>query len=151
MANTFYQVYIHYIFSTKNRKPLIRPEFEKRLWSYISGIGNEQGYPVLAIGGMADHLHILVSLSPTVSFSKTIQSLKGSSSKWMNDNFYEDSRQFKWQSGYGAFSIGRSGLTSTKKYIHNQKKHHHNRTYEEEFLGFLKKYQIEYDERFLWG
>ena len=151
MANSYHQIYIHYIFSTKNHHPLIQPDFEKRLYKYISGIGREQEFPVLASGGMADHLHLLVSLSPMGSVSKTIQAIKGSSSKWINDCFYPKQRQFKWQSGYGAFSVGRSGINKLTSYIKNQKTHHKRMTFKEEYRKLLKKYGVSWDEKYVWG
>ena len=150
MGKSFHQIYVHYVFSTKKRQPIIHPDYEKKLWSYISGIGKQQGYPVLAAGGMADHLHLLVSISQTVSISKIIQTIKGNSSKWVNDNYYNDTRPFQWQTGYGAFSVSRSGINKVIAYIHNQKKHHQAVTFKEEFLMLLKKHKIEYDERYLW-
>ncbi len=151
MANSYHQVYVHYIFSTKNRKPLIQPKFEKRLWSYTSTIGKNKGYPVIAAGGMGDHLHLLVSLSHNVSVSKTIQTIKGSASKWINDQFYKDKRQFRWQSGYAAFSVSHSGLKWVVAYIRNQKKHHEKMTFREEYLRFLKKHGISWDDRYVLG
>ena len=151
MAKSYHQIYIHYIFSTKKRAPMIEPKFEKRLWSYIAGIGAEQGYPVISAGGMADHLHLLVGLSPVVSVSKAIQTIKGSSSKWINDTFFADTRQFKWQEGYSAFSVSPSGLNRTKFYIANQKAHHKTMTFEQEYLKFLKIHNIKYDEKYIWG
>lgn len=150
MAKTYHQIYIHYIFSTKNRHPLIQPEFENRLYKYISGIGHEQGFPILAAGGMGDHLHLLISLSPVVSVSKTIQTIKGSSSKWINDCFYPEQRQFKWQTGYGAFGVSRMGVNKVKEYIDNQKTHHERMTFREEYRRFLKKYGVSWDERYAW-
>lgn len=151
MANSYHQIYIHYIFSTKNRQPLIQSHFEKRLWKYIAGIGNHQGYPIISVGGMADHLHLLVSISPKISVSKTIQSIKGSSSKWINDNFYSQKRNFRWQSGYSAFSVSQSGLNATLSYIQNQKKHHKKMDFKVEYQGFLKKYEVKWDEKYIWG
>ncbi len=150
MANSYTQIYIHYIFSTKNREPLILPEYENRLWRYIAGIGKNHGIPVICAGGVADHLHLLVTISSTISVSKTIQLFKGNSSKWMNDIFYPDTREFQWQSGYGAFSVSHSGVEGVEWYIRNQKKHHEKMTFREEYIWFLNKYGIEYDERYLW-
>jgi len=150
MAGSYHQTYIHYIFSTKNRHHLILPENEKRLWSYICGIGINNGYSVISVGGVSDHLHILLSIPATKSVSKVIQEIKGNSSKWMNDNFFPVHRNFRWQGGYGAFSVGRKGIKSLTKYIHNQKEHHRKMTFKEEFRWFLNKYDIEYDEEHLW-
>lgn len=150
MANSYNQTYVHFIFSTKKRKPLIKPDFEKRLWSYIAGIGKQNGFHVITSGGMPDHAHILLELSKTKTISQTIQKIKGSSSKWINDEFYPN-REFSWQTGYGAFSIGRSGLKNAIRYIQNQKKHHEYKTFKEEFLELLNTYNVDYDEKYLWG
>ncbi|NBC65843.1 MAG: IS200/IS605 family transposase [Bacteroidetes bacterium] len=124
MANSYDQIYVHSIFSTKRRQSLILPHFEKRVWKYISGIGKQKGFPIIAIGGMADHLHVLISISPKISVSKTIQIIKGSSSKWINDNFYQERRNFQWQSGYSALSVSQSGLEKAIRYVRDQKSHH---------------------------
>ena len=150
MAGTYYQLHVHYIFSTKYRQNQILPEHEKRLWSYIIGIGDNKGIPVVAVGGISDHLHILVSLPTTVTVAKAVKEIKGCSSKWMNDTFYTSTREFRWQSGYGAFCVCKSRLDNVVRYIHNQKKHHEKMTFKEEFLRFLNKYEIEYDARYIW-
>jgi len=150
MAGTFHKIYVHYIFSTKYRHQIISPEYEERLWSYIIGIGDNKGTPVYAVGGVSDHVHILISLPTTISVSNTIKEIKGCSSKWMNDTFFPTKRQFRWQSGYGAFSVGKSGLNKAIRYIHNQNKHHKKITFKEEYLWFLNKYEIDYDERYIW-
>jgi REP element-mobilizing transposase RayT len=150
MANSYLQVYIHYIFSTKNRKPLIKPEFEKKLFAYIGGIGRKMKTPVLVCGGMPDHIHLVVSLSGTKSVSKTIQEIKSNSSKWINEN-HVTQQKFAWQRGYGAFSLGQSGLKNATRYIQNQKEHHKHKTFKEEYIEFLERYKIEYDEQYVWG
>jgi putative transposase len=99
---------------------------------------------------MPDHAHILLELSKTMSIAKTIQKIKGVSSKWLNDNHFSN-RKFAWQVGYGAFSIGHSGLDQAIRYIHNQKKHHEHKSFKEEFIELLQKYNIDYDERYLLG
>lgn len=150
MAGTFHQFHIHYIFSTKHREPLINSEHEKRLWTYIIGIGNNKGTPVYAVGGVSDHLHLLVSLSTTNTVAKAIKEIKGCSSKWMNDTFFSSTREFRWQSGYGAFCVSKPRLDNVIRYIDNQKKHHEKKSFKEEFLWFLKKYEVEYDEKYIW-
>lgn len=150
MGSSYHHSYTHFVFSTKHRKPLILPDYEKRLWSYICGIGKNNGYQIVSIGGVEDHLHILLSLSTTKSISKTIQEIKGNSSKWMNDTFYTVDRRFNWQKGYGSFFVCKSGIDKVEKYIQNQKEHHKKMTFKEEFKWFLDYYEIEYDERYLW-
>jgi len=150
MAGTYQQLPVHYVFSTKHRRRQILPEHEKRLWAYIIGIGDNKGIPVYAVGGMSDHLHILVSLPKTITVSNVIKELKGCSSKWMNDTFFNSTREFRWQSGYGAFCVSKPRLDNVVRYIHNQKKHHENMKFKEEFLWFLKTHDIDYDERYIW-
>jgi len=150
MANTYTQAYLHFIFSTKNRKALIKPEFENNLWAYIGGIGKQNGIHIITCGGMPDHAHILLEQSKTMTIAKTIQKIKGISSKWLNDHHFSD-RDFAWQIGYGGFSIGHSGLKQAIRYIHNQKKHHEHKTFKEEYIELLQKYDVDYDEKYLWG
>jgi putative transposase len=149
VGNTYTSLYIHYIFSTKNRLPLIVPEIQDRLWPYMAGIAKKNNMTALAVGGMPDHIHILLSLPATLSVSKAIQSIKGNSSKWINDTF-KTSNPFSWQKGYGAFSVSISILQDTVRYIQNQAVHHRRKSFEEEYLDFLKKNEVVYDERYLW-
>ena len=105
MAHSYTNILIHYVFSTKNREKIITAPLQKRLWSYMGGIARENNMKVLAIGGIEDHVHLLISLPSTVSIAKAIQLIKGGSSKWVNDTF-PNYNNFKWQEGYGAFSVG---------------------------------------------
>ena len=122
----------------------------ERLWAYIGGIARENNMKALAVGGTADHIHVLLALSSTISVAKAIQLIKGGSSKWVSDAF-PMLRNFTWQEGYGAFSISVSGIDDTIAYIQTQEEHHRRRTFQEEFLAFLKKHGIAYDERYVWG
>mgnify|MGYP005863601073 CR=1 FL=1 len=142
MSHALYKFYIHYVFSTKKRLPLIKSDFEKRLWSYMAGIGKKYDVQVIQAGGTADHIHLLVSMPPDISVSKAIQLIKGNSSKWINDTYYPVDRQFKWQSGYAAFSVGQSNLKMVKHYILNQKKHHQKMTYKEEYAKLINAHKI---------
>ncbi|MDZ7715792.1 MAG: IS200/IS605 family transposase [Balneolaceae bacterium] len=148
MGNTYTQIYIHYIFSTKHRKPVISHKFESRLWSYLGGIARANNMIPIAIGGVQDHVHALIAIPSTVSMSKSIQLLKGGSSKWLNDNFFRD-RTFRWQKGYGAFSVSESMIPKVVNYIKNQKEHHQSKTFKEEYLGLLKKYNVSFDEAYV--
>ena len=150
MPHSYISFHVHYVFSTKDRLKTISPEIRERLWAYMGGIARENKVKALAIGGTSDHIHILISLPSTVSAAKAIQLIKGGSSKWVSDNFPEI-QQFAWQEGYGAFSIGVSGIDNTISYIQNQDEHHRTRTFQEEFLAFLKKHEIEYDKQYIWG
>lgn len=150
MAHSYISIKVHYIFSTKNRHKIITPELEERLWPYMGGIAKQNNMKALAIGGIEDHAHILLSLPSTISIAKAIQLIKGGSSKWVSDTF-SSLRDFEWQEGYGAFSISISHVDDTIAYIENQKEHHRKQTFEEEYIAILKKHGIEYDERYLWG
>ncbi len=119
-----------------------------RLWPYLGGIANQNQMKALAIGGGADHLHILLSLPATLSVAKAIQLLKGNSSKWIHETFPK-MRSFAWQEGYGAFSVGPSGVEATLTYIRNQAEHHRARTFREEFMTMLRRYGFDYDESML--
>lgn len=149
MGNTYTSLYIHYIFSTKNRLPLIVPEMQDRLFPYMTGIAKQNNMKALAVGGMPDHVHILLSLPATISISKAIQIIKGNSSKWINENF-DTSGLFSWQKGYGVFTVNISILQDTVRYIQNQAVHHRHKSFEEEYLDFLKKNEVVYDERYVW-
>ena len=125
---------------------MITPEIQARLWPYIGGIARANKISALAVGGFNDHVHVLISLPPTIALSKADQLIKGNSSKWLYEEFKE-LWSFQWQEGYGAFSIGISGLEETKKYIANQAEHHRQKTFLEEFKTFLEKHGHAYDER----
>jgi REP element-mobilizing transposase RayT len=141
---------MHYIFSTKNRQKTITPDLEERLWPYLGGIARENKMKALAIGGIEDHAHLLLSLPSTLSIAKAIQLIKGGSSKWVTETF-PSHRGFEWQEGYGAFSVSISHIQNTVAYINDQKEHHRQQTFEEEYLAILKKHGIEYDERYVFG
>jgi len=143
-----YSLY-HCVWSTKGRHPLLGPEIQTRLWPYLGGIARANRMSALAVGGVADHVHILLSLPATQSISKAIQLLKGNSSKWLHEEFAE-LRTFSWQEGYGAFTIGMSGVPETKNYIGTQAEHHKKKTFQEEFKSFLDKHGLTYDEAILW-
>jgi putative transposase len=149
MAHTYSSIIIHYAFSTKNRHNIITPDLQPRLWSYMGGIARENKMKALVIGGIKNHVHILLSLPATISIAKAIQLIKGGSSTWVSKTFSEH-KNFTWREGYGAFSIGVSQKDDTIDYINNQKEHHHKKTFQEEFISFLHKHKIEYDERYIW-
>ncbi len=144
--HTFTNSLYHCVWSTKGRQPVITPEIQARLWPYIGGIARANKISALAVGGFNDHVHVLISLPPTIALSKADQLIKGNSSKWLYEEFKE-LWSFQWQEGYGAFSIGISGLEETKKYIANQAEHHRQKTFLEEFKTFLEKHGHAYDER----
>ena len=138
----------HCIFATKAREPILTPQIRERLWPYLGGIARENGMKALAIGGVADHVHLLLSLSATTSVSKAMQLLKGNSSKWVHETF-PHLRRFGWQEGYGAFSIGVSEIDKTRAYIRRQEEHHRTKTFREEVMMFLQRHALPFDERML--
>lgn len=140
---------IHVCFSTKNRADLISPEIESELYGYIHGIIENNKSKLILANGTANHIHLLISLGKTLSISELVGDIKRSSSTWIktqNKTF----KDFYWQEGYGAFSVGQTEDEIVMKYIANQKEHHKTKDYKTEFRGFLKKYNIEYDERYVW-
>jgi REP element-mobilizing transposase RayT len=124
-------------------------DVQDRLWPYLGGIARENRMTAMCIGGVEDHVHMLLSLPSNVDVAKAMQLIKGGSSKWMHDTF-PSHRDFRWQDGYGAFSIGVSQVEDTKRYIEGQAEHHRTRTFKEEFVAFLTRHEIEYDERYIW-
>ncbi len=141
--------YSHCVFSTKDRRPFMTPQLRERVWPYLGGIARENGFRAVSIGGVEDHVHLLLSLPATMPVAKAMQLIKGGSSKWVHDTFPEQ-RLFAWQSKYGAFSVSVSQMSRIVRYIENQQAHHRNMTFQEEFTALLKKHRIEYDERYLW-
>jgi len=148
-AMSYVSAYFHCVFSTKERRRLITPELRDRLWPFLGGIARQNKMKAIEIGGVEDHVHILLSLPSTMSISKALQLIKGGSSKWMHETFPEH-RLFAWQEEYGAFSVSVSQLDKTIEYIKGQEAHHRKMTFQEEFLALLKKHRIEYNERYLW-
>jgi len=140
----------HCVFSTKERQPLISMELRERLWPFLGGIARQNHMKAIEIGGMPDHIHILLSLPSTLSIAKALQLIKGGSSKWVHETFPEQ-RLFRWQVKYGAFGVSVSQLDRIIQYIKDQDVHHRKMTFQEEFLALLKKHRVEYDERYLWG
>lgn len=146
--HSFTSVLVHCVWTTKNREPLLSSDLRERLWPYLGGIAREKNIKALAIGGTADHVHMLISLPSTVSIAKAMQLLKGNSSKWIHETFPK-LRSFDWQEGYGAFSIGVSAVDATVSYIRNQTEHHRTRTFREEFLTMLRRHGFDYNESML--
>ena len=149
MAQSLAYNYIHLVFSTKHREHTILPEIEDKLYGYISGIGKNLDCQILKIGGISDHIHILFTLSKKVSLSAFVEEIKKSSSKWMKTQGSQYAN-FYWQSGYGAFSVSPKQVDTVVKYIATQKEHHSKKTFQQEYLDFLKQYNVDYDERYVW-
>jgi putative transposase len=141
--------YFHCVFSTKERRPLITSKLRERLWPFLGGIARQNKMKAVEIGGVEDHVHLLLSLPATIPISKAMQLIKGGSSKWVHEAF-PNQQLFAWQEEYGAFSVSVSQLDKTIAYIRGQPEHHRKLTFQEEFLMLLKKHRVEYDERYLW-
>jgi REP element-mobilizing transposase RayT len=148
MAQTFTNLLTHIIFSTKDRMSSIRPELKSDLHAYMGGIIRNLAGQALIVNGMADHVHLLVWLPPTVAIAEALRVLKAYSSRWVHDT--QGRRTFAWQAGYGAFSVSQSNASAVVKYIQEQEKHHGRISFQEEFLRLLKKNNIVYDERYIW-
>jgi REP element-mobilizing transposase RayT len=148
MASTHLSLHYHIIFSTKDRAPTIAPAWRDRLHAYMGGvIKNVEGVPE-AIGGVEDHVHVLIGLRATARLSDVVRDLKAVSSRWVHDEAGD--RGFRWQEGYGAFTVSASQLEAVKDYIAGQEAHHQRRTFQEEYLELLKRSGVKYDERFIW-
>jgi len=148
MANTYTQLYIHYIFAVQNRISLINKKWKEQLYKYINGIIIQQGHKPFAINGMPDHIHVLVSMSPKQAPSDLMFDVKRSSTLWINEHKFV-SGKFSWQEGFGAFSYSKSQIPLIVNYIEDQEKHHKKQTFYEEYLDFLKLYEVEFDERYV--
>ena len=150
MSNTYTSLNYHIVFSTKKREPWLVPDIRERLWPYLGGIARENGMKALEIGGVADHVHLLLSIPASMALSKAVQLIKGGSSHWMKETFPKVTG-FAWQDGYGAFTVSQSQLDAVREYIRNQEEHHRTKSFAEEYRAFLERHQVEFDERFLPG
>ena len=148
MANTYSQIYIQIVFAVKGRQNLIRKENREELHKIITGIITNRNQKLLSVFAMTDHIHILVGLKPDISISDLVRDIKSGSSKFINDNKWNNEK-FNWQEGYGAFSYSKSNLDYVVKYIQNQEEHHQKKSFKNEYLHFLEKFEIEYNEKYL--
>lgn len=148
MANTYSQIYIQVIFAVKGRGCLIDYTWEEELYKYIAGIIQNKGQKLLVINGMPDHIHIFIGMKPDCCLSDLVREIKKASNEWVNSNKFTRQRFF-WQEGFGGFSYSRSQLDNVVKYILNQKQHHAKKSFKEEYLELLTKFQIEYNEKYL--
>ncbi|HAV22822.1 MAG: transposase [Ignavibacteria bacterium GWA2_55_11] len=148
MANTYTQIYIQIVFAVFARQCLIPRAHKEELFKYITGVVKKRKQKVIAINGVADHIHLFVGMTPEIAVSDLVRDVKASSSGFFNDKHWTNGR-FSWQEGFGAFSYSRSQIDSVVKYILNQEEHHRRKTFREEYLSFLKEFQVEYDERYL--
>ena len=149
MPQSLFKILAHIVFSTKNRVEIITPEIEPDLYSFIGGILKNNKSKLLAANGTANHIHLLVSLGKTISLSELVGDIKRDSSVWIKDRGRKF-ENFYWQDGYGAFSIGQSQIATVKNYIARQKVKHQKVNFQTEFRDFLKKYEVEYDEQYVW-
>ncbi len=148
MANTYTQIFIQFVFAVENRTSLINPTWEVELFKYITGIVTNHKNKMLAIDGTSDHLHILIGVDNTQSTAEIMRIVKGESSEWINKRRLTKG-QFRWQSGYGAFSYGKSQVAQVYNYIKNQKEHHKKLSFQSEYVELLKKFGVEYEEKYL--
>ena len=148
MAGTFSQLYIQIVFAVKGRKNLIDKKWKDELYKYISGIITNKGQKAIIVNGVSDHIHIFVGLKPSMAISDLVRDIKNNSSNFINDKKFVESK-FSWQEGYGAFSYAHSQIEQVYNYILNQEKHHQKQTFKDEYLEFLEKFQIEYNEKYL--
>ena len=149
MPQSLAKVYVHIVFSTKHHEPFISKEIKDELYSYLAGILIKHNSDVIKINGIENHIHILCTLHRTISIAKILEEIKKSSSKWIKTK-KDIWAKFGWQDGYGIFSVDEKSLNSMINYIENQEEHHKKISFKEELLKFLKMYNIEYDERYLW-
>ena len=149
MPQSLSRILVHLVFSTKNRAPILNPEIRAELHPYLAVVLRDDGCPSLQVGGVEDHVHLLFGLSRTRTVAQVVEAVKTSSSKWIKTKGPAFS-EFHWQAGYGAFSVSQSHADAAVRYIQNQGKHHKKVTFQEEFRELLRRYQIEYDERYVW-
>lgn len=147
MANTYTQIYIQIVFAVQGRQSLIRPQYSDELQKYMTGIISGQGQKLIAINNMPDHFHILVGQTPNVALSDLVRGIKAGSSGFINERRWVLGR-FSWQEGFGAFSYAQSQLDAVIRYIQNQQEHHRRTTFQEEYLEFLKRFNVPHDERY---
>lgn len=148
MPGTFSQIYIQVVFAVKGRRSLILPSWEAELYKYIAGIIKNKGQKPLAINGMPDHLHLLIGLKPVCCLSDLVREIKKSSNGFINEKRLTHTT-FQWQEGFGAFSYSHSALDNVIRYIHNQKEHHQNKRFKEEYLELLEQFHVEYKQEYL--
>lgn len=149
MGQSYTRLYYHIIFSTKDRARQITNDFRSRLYEYLGGIIARENGRLIAAGGAADHVHLVVSLNATAALADVLRIVKTNSSKWVHETF-PDKADFAWQPGYAAFSVSSSKLEDVRTYIANQEEHHRQTTFEEEFVAFLNRHGISYDRKYLW-
>lgn len=148
MANTYHQIYLQTVFAVKYREAIILKEWKATLFAVIGNLINEANCKTIIVNGVEDHVHCFIGLKPVVSVSELMKTVKAKSSKYINDHSLTPGR-FEWQEGYGVFLYGQSQVEKVYKYIHNQEAHHKKQTFRNEYLDFLKRFKVEYDEQYI--
>ena len=148
MANTYSQLYVQIVFAVKGRQNLISKKWKNEIYKYITGIITNQKQKLIAINGMPDHIHILVGIKPNIALSDLVLDIKSSSSKFINEQRWINGN-FEWQAGFGAFSHSHSQLTNVIKYIENQEEHRRTKTFQEEYIAFLKLFNIDFKDDYI--
>jgi REP element-mobilizing transposase RayT len=148
MSGTFSQIYIHYVFAVKGRQNLLQKPWREEVFQYISGIINGKNQKPIIVNGVADHVHVFVGLKPSMPISDLVRDIKNNSSNFINERKFIRGK-FSWQEGYGVFSYAQSQVETVYQYIANQEEHHKKKTFKEEYIEFLNKYEVEYDEKYL--
>jgi REP element-mobilizing transposase RayT len=148
MAGTFSQIYIQYVFTVKGRQNLMQKPWRNEVFKYIAGIIKAKGQKSIIVNGVADHIHVFVGLRPSICISDLVRDIKNNSSKFINEQGWLKGK-FSWQEGYGAFSYAHSQIENVYQYILNQEEHHRRKTFREEYLDFLQKFEVEYDKKYL--
>ena len=149
MAGKHISLMVHFIWSTAGREPWMSPDWQDDLYGYIGGIAKNKNARLICAGGIYDHVHLYASLPSTITIADFVSVLKSNSSRWVHESF-SNRRGFAWQEGYGAFSVSKLEEKKVIQYVLNQQEHHRKRTFKEEFLDFLDRYEIEFDKRYLW-
>jgi putative transposase len=150
MANTYTSLHYHIVFSTKNRELWIKPDVEQRIWAYLGGIAKQNKMKPLQIGGIEDHVHVLLGAPAVLAPAKIAQLLKGGSSAWIHETLPR-MEGFGWQDGYGAFTVSKSNIPTVAEYIQGQRVHHRMKSFQDEYRELLKRHEIDFDERYVWG
>ena len=148
MANTYSQMYAQIIFSPKGRENLILPSFEERIYQYTTGVVRDKGQKLIAINGMPDHLHLFIGFKPNMAIADLVREVKTSTTKFINNNRFLPGR-FAWQDGYGCFTYAHSQVDAVAQYVMNQKQHHRTKTFKEEYGALLHKFEVAYDDRYV--
>ncbi len=148
MANTYTQIYLQFVFAVQDRTSLVQPKWKDELYKYITGIVQNNKHKLIAINGYLNHIHVFVGYKPHQLIPNLLQDIKGGSSKWINKQRFTRGK-FKWQEGYGAFSYSHSQIDGVVKYIQNQEEHHRRLSFREEYLDFLRRFNVPHDERYI--